>query len=175
MQPGTKRVAPGGKGWPFGDAGGRAARVRHRWRRGAGRRWDGRGRLGELEGAAGGGTTTAQDWRERAADTHSPPPLGLASPDGAFGAVCVCRVYRLHNETIGVREEWVEQMGTREELRRRGLGRAALRAGMHGLRESGADTAVLETGSTNRRSQPLYEPEGFVTRTRIHSLRKTLA
>jgi ribosomal protein S18 acetylase RimI-like enzyme len=65
-------------------------------------------------------------------------------------------------------------LGTRGERRRRGLGRAALRAGLRGLSDSGADTAVLETGSTNRRSQPLYESEGFVTRTRIYFFRKTL-
>ena len=122
--------------------------------------------------AAMGGGSAAQHWRERVSDPEGVPPIGLVGPDGAVAAVCVCRVYRHHNEAFGVREGWIEQMGTREEFRRRGLGRAALRAGLRLLRERGADTAVLETGSTNERSRPLYESEGFATVLRIHSYRK---
>ena len=122
--------------------------------------------------AAMGGSSTARHWRERVSDPEGVPPLGLVGPDGAFAAVCVCRVYCHHNRAFDVREGWIEQMGTREGFRWRGLGRAALRAGLHLLREHGADTAVLETGSTNARSRPLYDSEGFATVLRIHSYRK---
>ena len=125
--------------------------------------------------AAMGGTTRPETWRERTQDPRTLPPLGLVGPEGEFAAVCVCRMYPLHNQVFGVREGWIEQMGTRPELRRRGLGRAALRAGLRLLRDHGADTALLETGSTNTRSQPLYLSEQFVTTAHILTLTKTLS
>lgn len=56
----------------------------------------------------------------------------------------------------------VEELSVRAESRRLGLGRAPLLDGLRSLREHGAETARLYTGTENpHRSYDLYESVGF--------------
>ncbi|GAA1331166.1 hypothetical protein GCM10009647_071060 [Streptomyces sanglieri] len=72
-------------------------------------------------------------------------------------AVALCSIRR-HDPTLGE----VEELSVRAESRRRGLGRALLLDGLRCLREHGAETARLYTGTANPyRSFDLYESVGF--------------
>lgn len=72
-------------------------------------------------------------------------------------AVALCSVRR-HDPALGE----VEELSVRAESRRRGLGRAVLLDGLRCLREHGAKTARLYTGTANPyRSYDLYESVGF--------------
>ncbi|MCT2548053.1 GNAT family N-acetyltransferase [Streptomyces atratus] len=72
-------------------------------------------------------------------------------------AVALCSIRR-HGPTLGE----VEELSVRAESRRRGLGRALLLDGLRCLREHGAETARLYTGTENPyRSYDLYESVGF--------------
>ncbi|WP_329586240.1 GNAT family N-acetyltransferase [Streptomyces sp. NBC_01005] len=72
-------------------------------------------------------------------------------------AVALCSIRR-HDPTLGE----VEELSVRAESRHRGLGRALLLDGLRCLREHGAKTARLYTGTANPyRSYDLYESVGF--------------
>ena len=93
--------------------------------------------------------------------------LVMTGPDGAFAAFCTCSFSVEENTRLGRRDGWVDLVGTRPELRGRGLGRAALLAGLRQLRTQGANRALLGTQSTNS-AQRLYTSVGFHV---IHKLR----
>ncbi|WTG04792.1 GNAT family N-acetyltransferase [Streptomyces sp. NBC_00012] len=74
-----------------------------------------------------------------------------------MAGVALCSVRR-HDPDVGE----VEELSVRAESRRRGLGRALLLDGLRCLREHGAGTARLYTGTANpHRSYDLYESVGF--------------
>jgi ribosomal protein S18 acetylase RimI-like enzyme len=56
---------------------------------------------------------------------------------------------------------WIEYLGTREDQQRRGLGRAALLAGLGQLHAWGAQRAALITMPTNDPANALYAATGF--------------
>jgi ribosomal protein S18 acetylase RimI-like enzyme len=87
--------------------------------------------------------------------------LVAVAPDGRLAGFCLCFVYGEDNAALGRRDGWVEQMGTHPDLRRRGLGRALLRAGLRALRRRGVDAVYLETGQENEPARALYASEGF--------------
>ena len=84
------------------------------------------------------------------------PDLDLVAvgPDGRLAGFCLAFVYGEDNAVLGRRDGWVEQMGTHPDHRRRGIGRALLRAGLEGLRQRGAEVAYLETGAENGAAHP---------------------
>lgn len=85
--------------------------------------------------------------------------------------VALCSLRR-HDRTTGE----VEQLSVRADLRRLGIGRALLLDGLRGLREHGATTARLCTGTANpHRSYDLYESVGFRRRNEYVRYRKPLA
>jgi mycothiol synthase len=86
--------------------------------------------------------------------------LVVVGPDGALVAFCTCSIGREENERLGRRDGWIALVGTRPDLRRLGLGRAVLLAGLSQLRTYGMDRAVLGTQSTND-ARHLYESLGF--------------
>ncbi|MFB7448176.1 GNAT family N-acetyltransferase [Streptomyces sp. NPDC056194] len=74
-----------------------------------------------------------------------------------MAGVALCSIRR-QDPTVGE----VEELSVREESRRLGLGRALLLNGLRCLREHGAETARLYTGTANpHRSYDLYESVGF--------------
>jgi mycothiol synthase len=89
--------------------------------------------------------------------------LIIVSPDGIFASFCVCSVDQEENALSGQKEGWTDPIGTRPALRRRGLARAVLLAGLQRLRARGMDTAVVGTGSWNVATQRLCESVGFRT------------
>lgn len=89
--------------------------------------------------------------------------LIIVSPDGIFAAFCVCSVDQEENALGGQKEGWTDPIGTRPALRRCGLARAVLLAGLQRLRARGMDTAVVGTGSWNVATQRLCESVGFRT------------
>lgn len=97
------------------------------------------------------------------------PALDLVAvgPDGALVAFCTCSFSVEENQRLGRRDGWVDLVGTRPELRGKGLGRAMLLAGLRQLQAQGAARALLGTQSTNS-AQRLYTSVGFQT---IHKLR----
>ena len=93
--------------------------------------------------------------------------LVMTGPDGAFVAFCTCSFSVEENARLGRRDGWVDLVGTRPELRGKGLGRAVLLAGLCQLQALGAARALLGTQSTNS-AQRLYASVGFQI---IHKLR----
>jgi GNAT superfamily N-acetyltransferase len=89
--------------------------------------------------------------------------LIIVSPDGTFAAFCVCSVDQEENALSGQKEGWTDPIGTRRALRRRGLARAVLLAGLQRLRVRGMDTAIMGTGSWNVATRRLCESVGFRT------------
>ncbi|MEU9201257.1 GNAT family N-acetyltransferase [Streptomyces sp. NPDC048332] len=74
-----------------------------------------------------------------------------------MAGVALCSIRR-QDATVGE----VEELSVRKESRRLGLGRALLLDGLRCLREHGAETARLYTGTANpHRSYDLYEGVGF--------------
>jgi mycothiol synthase len=74
-----------------------------------------------------------------------------------MAGVALCSIHR-QDATVGV----VEELSVRKESRRKGLGRTLLLDGLRCLREHGAQTARLYTGTANpHRSYDLYESVGF--------------
>ncbi|MFG3041331.1 GNAT family N-acetyltransferase [Streptomyces sp. NPDC048330] len=74
-----------------------------------------------------------------------------------MAGVALCSIHR-RDATMGE----VEELSVRKESRRLGLGRALLLDGLRCLREHGAETVRLYTGTANpHRSYDLYEGVGF--------------
>lgn len=94
--------------------------------------------------------------------------LVAETPDGAFAAFCLCSASRDFDTRHYRHEGWIDLLGTRPAYRRRGLGRAALLAGLRLLADQGVDVALLGTTSWNVAAQRLFVSSGFRT---MHQLR----
>ncbi|MFD1831269.1 GNAT family N-acetyltransferase [Streptomyces desertarenae] len=87
-----------------------------------------------------------------------------------MAGVALCSIRR-QDPTVGE----VEELSVRAESRRRGLGRALLLDGLRCLREHGAETVRLYTGTANpHRSYDLYESVGFRRRNEYVRYRKPI-
>ncbi|MFJ4795990.1 GNAT family N-acetyltransferase [Kitasatospora purpeofusca] len=85
--------------------------------------------------------------------------------------VALCSIRR-HDRTVGE----VEELSVRTDRQRLGIGRALLLDGLRSLREQGATTARLFTGTANpHRSYDLYESVGFRRQNEYVRYRKPLA
>ncbi|MEU6449397.1 GNAT family N-acetyltransferase [Streptomyces sp. NPDC046979] len=85
--------------------------------------------------------------------------------------VALCSIRR-HDPAVGE----VEELSVRAESRRLGLGRSLLLDGLRCLREHGAETARLYTGTANpHRSYDLYESVGFRRQNEHVRYRKPIA
>ncbi|TDD11766.1 GNAT family N-acetyltransferase [Nonomuraea deserti] len=85
--------------------------------------------------------------------------------------VALCSVRRRDQAAVGE----VEELSVRAGSRRQGLGRALLLDGLRCLREHGAETARLYTGTSNPyRSYDLYESAGFRRQTEHVRYRKPI-
>lgn len=87
--------------------------------------------------------------------------LVAVAPDGALAAFCLCSSSRADGGHPGRRTGWIDLLGTRPAYRRHGLGRAILLAGLHQLKDRGAEIALLGTTSWNSVAQRLFASVGF--------------
>ncbi|MFF2733417.1 GNAT family N-acetyltransferase [Streptomyces cyaneofuscatus] len=99
-----------------------------------------------------------QRWTFESFLAAADPTCWRAAWDGEhMGGVALCSIRR-QDPAVGE----VEELSVRAESRRLGLGRALLLDGLRCLREHGAETARLYTGTANpHRSYDLYESVGF--------------
>ena len=123
--------------------------------------------FGEVFGAG----PSVESLRERWQQPGHLPELVVEAQDGAFVAFCACEIGHSPQMPLAPDEGCVSHVGTARAHRRRGLGRAALRAGLWQLRERGVRWAVMQTGGANEASQRLFESEGFATCEMVPRLR----
>ncbi|MFD7623856.1 GNAT family N-acetyltransferase [Streptomyces sp. NPDC059802] len=104
-------------------------------------------------------------------DTADPACWRAAWNGQDMVGVALCSIRR-HDHTVGE----VEELSVRTGRRRLGIGRALLLDGLRSLREQGATTARLFTGTANpHRSYDLYESVGFRRQNEYVRYRKPLA
>lgn len=103
-------------------------------------------------------------------DTANPACWRAAWNGQDMLGVALCSI-RGHDHTVGE----VEELSVRTDQRRLGIGRVLLLDGLRSLRERGATTARLYTGTANpHRSYDLYESVGFRRRNEYVRYRKPL-
>ncbi|WP_225800025.1 GNAT family N-acetyltransferase [Streptomyces sp. NK15101] len=104
------------------------------------------------------GAAFTERWTFESFLATADPTCWRAAWEGKHMAgVALCSIRR-QDPTVGE----VEELSVRKESRRLGLGRALLLDGLRCLREHGAETARLYTGTANpHRSYDLYESVGF--------------
>ncbi|MFJ8859517.1 GNAT family N-acetyltransferase [Streptomyces sp. NPDC102451] len=117
------------------------------------------------------GTGFTQEWPFQDFAATADPACWRAAwngPDMVGVALCSLRPY---DRTMGE----VEELSIRADQRRLGIGRALLLDGLRSLREHGATTARLFTGTANpHRSYDLYGSVGFQRRNEYVRYRKPL-
>ncbi|MER7939835.1 MULTISPECIES: GNAT family N-acetyltransferase [unclassified Streptomyces] len=117
------------------------------------------------------GTGFTQEWPFRDFAATADPACWRAAwrgQDMVGAALCSLRP---HDRTLGE----VEELSIRTDHRRLGIGRALLLDGLRSLREHGATTARLFTGTANpHRSYDLYESVGFRRRNEYVRYRRPL-
>ncbi|MFF8814182.1 GNAT family N-acetyltransferase [Streptomyces pactum] len=118
------------------------------------------------------GAAFTPEWTfERFLATADPTCWRAAWDGEEMAGVALCFLRR-QDPTVGE----VEELSVRTASRRLGLGRALLLDGLRCLREHGAQTARLYTGTENpNRSYDLYESVGFRRRNEYVRYRKPLA
>jgi mycothiol synthase len=91
------------------------------------------------------------------------PELDLIAvePTGRFGAFCKCELKRVADQQGEYLVGEVGVIGTRPELRYRGLGQALLLRGLRQMQVYGATSAFLETQESNVSAQRLFTSVGF--------------
>jgi len=79
------------------------------------------------------------------------PELNLVGidPNGKLAGFCLCSMGQEERRYPGRGEGWIDLVGTHPDVRRNGLGRALLVAGLHELQRVGAASAILSVGSTS--------------------------
>ncbi|MEV0192270.1 GNAT family N-acetyltransferase [Kitasatospora purpeofusca] len=103
-------------------------------------------------------------------DTADPACWRAAWRGQEMLGVALCSI-RSHDRTVGE----VEELSVRTDRRRLGIGRFLLLEGLRSLREQGATTARLYTGTANpHRSYDLYESVGFRRQNEYVRYRKPL-
>ncbi|MGW4161382.1 GNAT family N-acetyltransferase [Streptomyces sp. NPDC004788] len=118
------------------------------------------------------GTGFTQKWPFEDFVATADPACWRAAWNGQdLVGVALCSIHR-HDHTLGE----VEELSVRTDRRRLGIGRALLLDGLRSLREHGATTARLYTGTANpHRSYDLYESVGFRRQNEYVRYRKPLA
>ncbi|MFE9676879.1 GNAT family N-acetyltransferase [Streptomyces sp. NPDC006259] len=117
-------------------------------------------------------TSFTQRWTFQDFVSTADPACWRAAWDGQdMVGVALCSIRRPHR-TVGE----VAELSVRTDRRRLGIGRVLLLDGLRSLREQGATTARLFTGTANpHRSYDLYESVGFRRQNEYVRYRKPLA
>ncbi|MEV6873457.1 GNAT family N-acetyltransferase [Amycolatopsis sp. NPDC051128] len=117
-------------------------------------------------------TSSTRKWAfQDFVDTADPACWRAAWNEQDMVGVALCFIRR-HHRTVGE----VEELSVRTDQRRLGIGRVLLLDGLRSLREQGATTARLFTGTANpHRSYDLYESVGFRRQNEYVRYRKPLA
>jgi ribosomal protein S18 acetylase RimI-like enzyme len=79
------------------------------------------------------------------------------APDGRFAAIAGIWY------VPALRHGQFEPVGTLADVRRRGLARAVMAAGLRHLADLGATQAIVDTDYDNLQANPLYAALGFTT------------
>lgn len=87
--------------------------------------------------------------------------LVAVAPDGSLVAFCEYSICRDEWALGGRRTGWIDYLGTREDLRGRGLGQALLLAAFAHMQSWGAEQVALITIGTNERAQRVYRKMGM--------------
>jgi GNAT superfamily N-acetyltransferase len=87
--------------------------------------------------------------------------LVIWDTSGAGLAYCECSVSKGEWQTGKPKIGWIDYMETLPDHQRKGLGMAALLAGLQQLKAWGVETAALATTSNNTAAVGLYEKAGF--------------
>lgn len=85
----------------------------------------------------------------------------VVAPDSAFVAYCELSINRREWALSRRRVGWIDYVGTHQDFRRRGLGKAMAQAGLRQLWLWGADIAVLTTLNSNTPAQKTFLASGF--------------
>jgi mycothiol synthase len=114
---------------------------------------------------------TVEMWTHHIAAQSRRPDLSwvgeVDAEPGKFGGFCLVVIHPEDNERSGVKEGWIELLGTTREWRGKGLGKALLLHGLRSLRDDGMDTALLGVDSDSPTgANRLYESVGFTVRRR---------
>ncbi len=125
--------------------------------------------LADVHAASFGSTWTAAEYARLMASPGYDPEreLVVVAPDGRFAAFCIVWLDR-HNA-----EGLFEPVGTHEDFRRLGLGRALLYGGMARLRAAGMRTATVLHEADNPAAASLYAAAGFEPRAQLSDYAKT--
>jgi mycothiol synthase len=121
--------------------------------------------------------TTVQDHSHWLNDPEYLPEIDLVAvaPDGKFAAHCFCTINKAENEHRGVKEGWINLLGSVRGYRKQGFGKNMLLVGMQKLKERGMDTAMLSVDTENPSGAlGLYEAVGFKVRRTNIAYRKAL-
>ncbi len=119
-------------------------------------------------GSFGSSWTAAEYARLMASPGYDPErELVVVAPDGRFAAFCI--VWFDHRNAEGL----FEPVGTHEDFRRLGLGKAILYEGMRRMRTAGLRTAAVIHDTDNDASAGLYAAAGFAPRALIYDYAKT--
>ncbi|RPK44332.1 GNAT family N-acetyltransferase [Streptomyces sp. ADI93-02] len=117
------------------------------------------------------GTGFTQEWPFQDFAATADPACWRAAWNGQDMVGAALCSLRPHDRTLGE----VEELSIRTDHRRLGIGRALLLDGLRSLREHGATTARLFTGTANpHRSYDLYEGVGFQRRNEYVRYRRPL-
>jgi mycothiol synthase len=87
--------------------------------------------------------------------------LVVVDAHAELAAYCESSIDRAEWQASGQPIGWIDYIETRPGQQRRGLGQAALWAGLRRLRDWGAETAMLVTLSNNEAANRLYFKTGF--------------
>jgi ribosomal protein S18 acetylase RimI-like enzyme len=91
--------------------------------------------------------------------------------DQKIAGMCLCRAWGDTEPGLG----WVEPLGVRSDWRKRGLGGALLRYGLHTMQAHGFTLGGLEVDSENRTNAvALYERAGMHVHKRYLIYRKAI-
>jgi ribosomal protein S18 acetylase RimI-like enzyme len=115
--------------------------------------------------------TPSDDWEFWTGQPDMRPELSwlaeVEKQPGTFAGFCIISIDSEDNKTRGVKEGWIDLLGTTREWRRVGLGRALLLNGLYSLEGAGIETALLGVDSLSPTgANRLYESVGFRIRMR---------
>jgi mycothiol synthase len=126
----------------------------------------------------GSTVATEQTWAERVQISSFRQDLSFGlrhEASGQMAGYVLVNYYEADTEMTGLRDAYVNYLGTRREHRRRGVGSALLSAVLHAAAKDGMDTASLGVQAENPSGAlGTYEHAGFEVRRRFVVYRREM-